>query len=1143
MNDQPNTQAKRERLTKLFEFLKAYTDLRYPPVRDINQQPRTLWLKDLPTHPSVELVRDTGKDNEETEDSDIVLRLTRPTITPCPPPPAALSVWLKLGWREYRGTVEIEETRNVVKDDQTHIERFEDDYQRPVLLRDWQRQRDVWVTNERPARHALAFFQTVYEWYGIQEREGEKIELLVGDGLLHCPNAGGEFLHPVLLQKLELEFYPEKKQPQFVFRKREQPPELYMEFLRTLPEVNNQQIACCADELKKAEFAPLGDEDTAGFLLRLIQGLFPSSGRVRESTEQSDLEMEQDAPTIERQPVIFMRQRRTGPGSIFDAVLNDIANRVDFSPALLQILGLAESETIKKESIGGGFGLGNEDEDVLLSKPANQEQLEIARQLARKDCVLVQGPPGTGKTHTIANLLGHLLAQGKRVLVTAHTPKALRVLREKVVEPLRPLCVSILQNDKQSQDELQTSVKKINEQLSKDDHLLEREANRLRENRKRILKALRDVRQKFIEARQDEIRDVVFAGKPTRPIEAAKRVKDGAGKDDWIPSPVTLGESLPVSYADVVALYQTNSRVSAADERELNGFRPELSTLPTPKGFQSAVEELNSLANCNLRFREELWDAKLGPDDLNEFDRMLETASKTIEFLRDSTAWQLEAIQAGRDGDEACRVWGSLSELIETTWREVQECHALVLEHGPVISDTRPPHDLLLIIEEIIQHNEAGKSFGLLTKLTKRHWFEFGGKVKVGSHSLDLSNSTHLQSVRALLRMRHLRSELTERWERQMACQGGPACSELGDRPEQVCKQFVGKIQTCLEWHVTTWQPLESEFQRLGFLWAAYLESTPPETGPNAELNRIRQAILGDLGTILGSRGGWLRHERLRTMLAGWPESVPTSETPDALVTQRLRRAMREASPSEYQVAYEELARLKNLELDLNRRRALLKQISRSAPAWASAIENRHPKHDQPQPPSDPDSAWEWRQLYDELERRANVSLDQLQRQIESLGHELLEVTAQLVEKQTWMNQIRQTGSEQKQALGAYAAMRNRLSKTGKGIRDAEFRAAARREMTTAKDAVPVWIMPLPEVAETFDPRKARFDVVIVDESSQCDPTSLFALYLGRQTIIVGDDEQVSPVAVGEKAEEVVKLINAYSNQEGAFCFESYNCR
>lgn len=108
--------------------------------------------------------------------------------------------------------------------------------------------------------------------------------------------------------------------------------------------------------------------------------------------------------------------------------------------------------------------------------------------------------------------------------------------------------------------------------------------------------------------------------------------------------------------------------------------------------------------------------------------------------------------------------------------------------------------------------------------------------------------------------------------------------------------------------------------------------------------------------------------------------------------------------------------------------------------------------------------------------------------------------------------------------------MRNRLTKTGKGVRDAELRAAARREMGTAKDAVPVWIMPLAEVAESFDPRKTRFDVVIIDEASQCDPTSLFALYLGSQTIIVGDDEQVSPVAVGEKVDEVVKLINTYLN-------------
>ena len=219
MNEQTNLQPVREGLTKLFEFLKAYTDLRYPPVREIAQQPRFIWLKDLPAHVSVELFRDAGKSDEE-ENNDIALRLTRPSVTKCPSPPAELSEWLNPGWQEISGKAEVRRTRNVVENDgKTLIERFETDYRRPSLLRTWQQQRDQWIINERPARESLALFQTVYEWYGVQEREGERIELLVGDGLLRCPDASGEFRHPILLQKLELEFYPGKTPTTICFPK------------------------------------------------------------------------------------------------------------------------------------------------------------------------------------------------------------------------------------------------------------------------------------------------------------------------------------------------------------------------------------------------------------------------------------------------------------------------------------------------------------------------------------------------------------------------------------------------------------------------------------------------------------------------------------------------------------------------------------------------------------------------------------------------------------------------------------------------------------------------------------------------------------------------------------------------------------
>jgi len=481
MSIESTTESIRERLTNLFQFLKAYTDLRFPPIRDIGKQPRWLWLNDLPAHPSVELVRDTNQSEDETKDGDIVLRVTRPVTTQCPPPPAALADWVKPGWQELAGQVDVQPTRNLIgKDGRTVIERFDSDRERLPLLRTWEQQREQWITNERPARESLALFQTVYEWYGILEREGERMELLVGDGLLRCPDLIGEFRHPVLLQKLELEPDFKQRQPKFIFRKRDQPPELYMEFLRVLPGVNSQQLPRCAAELKEAEFAPLGGGDTDGFFQRLINGLFPSGGTVVETDpgmpdRRHNLSPASDLPlfitsspsartndhTIKRQPVVFMRQRRTGPGNVFDWVLEDIASQNIFPSALLQILGFEPTKPLQSELEQGGLHFGNEDEEVLLSKSANREQLEIARQLARKDCVLVQGPPGTGKTHTIANLLGHLLAQGKRVLVTAHTPKALRVLREKVAEPLQPLCVSVLHNDKQSQEELQNSIRHI----------------------------------------------------------------------------------------------------------------------------------------------------------------------------------------------------------------------------------------------------------------------------------------------------------------------------------------------------------------------------------------------------------------------------------------------------------------------------------------------------------------------------------------------------------------------------------------------------------------------------------------------------------------------------------------------------------
>lgn len=70
--------------------------------------------------------------------------------------------------------------------------------------------------------------------------------------------------------------------------------------------------------------------------------------------------------------------------------------------------------------------------------------------------------------------------------------------------------------------------------------------------------------------------------------------------------------------------------------------------------------------------------------------------------------------------------------------------------------------------------------------------------------------------------------------------------------------------------------------------------------------------------------------------------------------------------------------------------------------------------------------------------------------------------------------------------------------------------------------------MPIVKAAEMFDPRRTKFDVVIVDEASQSDVTGLLPFFLGRQVVVVGDDEQVSPSAVGEEITEAQHLIDEF---------------
>src|SRR2546422_5479334 len=82
MSDAKSQQQGRERIARVFRYLKALNEHRNPAKRDLSEQPWTLWFRHLPDHPAIQ--RRFSNGHEET---DFVFKGARPTVPPAPPPP------------------------------------------------------------------------------------------------------------------------------------------------------------------------------------------------------------------------------------------------------------------------------------------------------------------------------------------------------------------------------------------------------------------------------------------------------------------------------------------------------------------------------------------------------------------------------------------------------------------------------------------------------------------------------------------------------------------------------------------------------------------------------------------------------------------------------------------------------------------------------------------------------------------------------------------------------------------------------------------------------------------------------------------------------------------------------------------------
>lgn len=1116
VNANTNIELARGRLNNLVKFLQEFHRLRNPVVRDVRSYSGgfSFWFDELPEH-------DTVERGWELEDADYLLRITRPITEGCPTPPSQLLPWLLPGWEnpnhmvEFRDSIEIpssatDEDNGILYFDDQVVE-FQSDFDQ------WKLERTLWRQREIPVRVVDKVYQDLYRLHGQLEAERERLDLQVGDALLRWNTEGTVTNHPLIMQAAELNFEPTLARITITLSTERQP-ELHSSLLRLFSEINGPVLASVTSAFSSSDVSVFGLDETDTFCRSTSASIHPRGQFHTDSGSPPPA----GEPSISRRQVLFVRPRTFGYAVALEAIEHSLEDLDEFPASLLSLMGIEEG----RDEIGAlpeGY-LAHHDTELLFTKAANTEQARIVKRLERDDAVLVQGPPGTGKTHTIANLIGHLLANGKKILVTSHTAKALERVREEIVDELQPLAVSAASSDAVSRSQLENSVSTITDRLSNSSSDSLRVAAKESERKRvHILKDIDRVRTKLRDSIRSEYADITVLGSSIDPATAAREIGEGIGQLDWIPGPIKSTAELPLTIEQVNSLYASNADISTDDERQLDKGLPELSSLPTPDSFHEIIDNIHrtkqaidgtqssSIFECN--------SIAIYP----KLIRLRDTIDQSDELPIKLSAWEHQLSEVILRGGGYSVVWTEMLELLDEIIREDDIAAPLIARWSPKIS-ARNQEELSKRLLQIKRHFDNGGSWNLMVRLRHPAWVGALKACQVANN--DPYSAEAIAAILAQINLQSKRESLVARWNRIVGQVDGPRLSELELEPERTASRYATGLRRISKWLADEIPDIQAQVEALGLFPP---NSTQTKLFASSDYDQLRELVAVKLPVIIVAairQCNLLSYEQQLSSLDRSLTGHCTGLNSDDAVPS-IRRAVKEKDSQAYQEAYERIIGLAALFQSRRDRTSYLSQLGRAAPGWADSLNRRVGLHGFSTPPGDVENAWRWAVLNAVLNETDSTSLEELMIDLNKLEDSLRVVTSKLVSELAWASQLEQTSLSQRLALTGWVQAMRRIGR-GTGKRARGLMDAARKLMSDSRTAVPVWIMPISRVVESFDFSEPQFDVVILDEASQSDIMAMTVLFLAKQVVIVGDDQQVSPTSIGQRVNQEQALIEQY---------------
>jgi very-short-patch-repair endonuclease/transcription elongation GreA/GreB family factor len=1029
----------------------------------------------------------------------------------------------------------------------------------------------AWAELERPRRQSILVYNQLFEAHHRMVSAGDDapIECVWGVGVARWEHPLGRIDVPLIEQGVELDL--NELDGAIVVRPRQQPPRVS---LRVFDD-RGIDSASAVQRDASARLARIVEDPDAGFspfrrdsfepILKVCQARLAADsvyeGDISERTEGRassggrPLPQPDEILRVTDGWVLYIRQRsvdfRCEDIRRLKSEIEDTSQEGDLPPPAVQLAskpkdtrvsgdaidlrqrGMPEAPAVRSGGQGGASEGGGSsapaasDEIVFLPLQYNDEQAEIIARLDREGTagVVVQGPPGTGKTHTIANIMCHYMARGMRVLVTARTPEALTAIQSKLPEEIRQLAISVIHSDREGARQLEEAVGVLAQTVA---HTDRHELNRERVDKERRLFDVRskisDLDRKIRAYAEQNLQPVRFRGEELLPMALSAALEAERAEHAWLPDGLDLDARFEARFGDGEV-----AEARAIRTRLGSDIVYPAAALPDPAALPDTARILGAHAAL---VQDAENDARAVRGDLPYVALTIPNAG---DLIRQTHAW-LEGLA------------GWLDEVGAGGHEWVLVAYQILLEAKPAEPAAR--QTLRTLLAEWVRLQAEGRGYALLgietpcppgdatfdaavEKLARgeKPFGFFGGsalkgqlaEVRVAGNAPSAkppADQDAWKHVRGWRRWQKEAQGFIGRWNaasRVLGLAALPADFQAG------CEELLrlgSLVERCHAFH----QDAPHRLTVIAGLFPHGVDAR--EVVVLGRVEKVSEALAVNLDRSSSREGAELKARLgdLAAVASGLPFQVGLAAIAGTLGS--AGTAVHELAEGWNEVL-QEAGRLAALRPYRERLDAIAAAVAASgAPFWAEKLAFE-PAEDGVEDTLTPPAwrrSWEWARAAGFIarisDRAAVARMSTLRAEREAEQRRLL---AEIVRLRTFIG-LKQGITEQvASALAKFVAAVRRIG-AGTGKSAERHRRASREAALEAATAVPCWILPEWRVAEQLPSELGCFDLVIVDEASQSDITSLPVVLRGKQLLVVGDDKQVSPSAVGIEERTAIQL-------------------